>query len=53
MFKDAFEIIDENIVNMGTENLIKIARGNNFAYFTRNRKMDAIDVIKYIIAIRD
>lgn len=53
MFKDAFEIIDENIVNMGTENLIKIARGNNTTYFTRNRKMDAIDVIKYIIVIRD
>lgn len=53
MFKDAFEIIDENIINMEGENLIKKARGNNVTYFTRNRKMNVIDVIKYIIAIRD
>ncbi len=53
MFKDAFEIVDENIINMKSEDLIIKARGNNNAYFTRNRKMNVSDIIKYTVALKD
>lgn len=53
MFKDAYEIYDESQNLFSKDILLEAAQGENKNFFIRNRKMNHIDVIKYIIGSTD
>lgn len=50
MFKDAYEIYEESQNLFNEDILLKAAKGKNNNFFVRNRKMNHVDVIKYIIS---
>ena len=53
MFKDAYDIYEESQNLFTKDILLKAAQGENNNFFVRNRKMNHVDVIKYIISSID
>ena len=53
MFKDAYDIYEESQNLFTKDILLKASQGENKKIFIRNRKMNHVDVLKYIISSID